>query len=499
MKRLALGIALATTISAGTIQGSATEGENQSATQVVIPAAEPCTVASPCNWLAALNQTRLQPAGGGPENSSAAKPHSGQNKKPRFSPAGKLNSHLPDWLRFDGEYRARLEEGLSGQSKPFGDDGRDTYFLNRIRVGATIKPARWLKFHFEGQDSRAFEKNPPKTSTYFDQFDLRQAYVEIGNPEKAILSLTVGRQLFYWGEGRLVADSRWSFPGRSFDAARITFRYRGYRLDSFAASVVQITPAVNSGFSEPRFGNNIHGLYGGIEKLVPNAVIEPYVFWRTGARVIGEDKKLGNLSFKAAGFRWNGKLPGGFDYATELAIEKGKVGNSDFSAWAGHWVLGHTWDRKWKPRVYAEYNYAKGDENPKDNRVQTFDVIYPSAHLKWGETDQVGWRNIHDVRGSLEAAPGKNWTASANYHAYWLADVHDGLYAANGSVVAARVPSGSAGRWVGQEIDLQSSYKLPCGIEAGAGVGHIFPGTFIKQVSAGNGYTYPYVVMIYTF
>src|SRR5438309_7981378 len=28
----------------------------------------------------------------------------------RFSPAGGLNKQLPDWLRFDAEYRARLEE-----------------------------------------------------------------------------------------------------------------------------------------------------------------------------------------------------------------------------------------------------------------------------------------------------------------------------------------------------------------------------------------------------
>jgi hypothetical protein len=447
---------------------------------------------------AQLKAKQAEPAGSG-KVPKANPPEQGRKNSARFSPAAKLNSHLPSWLSFNGEYRARVEEGLSGKSKLFAADSGDTYFLNRIRLGVTVKPAKWLKFYAEGQDARAFYKDPPRTSQFYDLYDLRQACMQLGVGEKGTFSLTAGRQEFYWGDGRLVASNRWSFPSRTFDAVRMSFHHNGYRLDAFAASAVPITPATNSGFSEPQFGNNIHGLYGGIEKLVPGAIIEPYVFWRIGAPVTGEDKKPGNLNFKAAGFRWNGKLPRGFDYATETVLERGKVANSDFRAWAGHWVLGRTWNLRWHPRFFGEYNYATGDNNPTDNTVQTFDVIYPSTHLKWGETDQVGWRNIHDVRAGIEIAPSRNWTASANYHSYWLANVHDGLYAGNGSAVIVRVAAGTAGRWVGQEADVQGSYKFSNGIEVGSGIGHIFPGTFIKRASAGHAYNYPYIMMIYSF
>ncbi len=419
-----------------------------------------------------------------------AKPNSEPEDPPRFSPLGELNNRLPKWLRFDGEYRARLEEGLTG--KIFHANTGDTYFLNRVRLGVTIRPSEWLKFHVEGQDVRAFDKNPPRSSGFYDLFDLRQAYMEVGDTEKGTLALRAGRQTFYWGEGRLVAESLWSFTSiRSFDAVRLTLRHSGYRLDAFAASATQLNPAVNSGFTAPSFGNNIHGLYGGIEKLVPKAVIEPYAFWRIGAKVSGEDKKTGDLNFKTYGFRWVGKLPKGFDYGTEIAFERGKVADSDFNAWGGHWVLGHTWSARWKPRLFAEYNYATGDNNP--------DVMYPSTHLKWGETDQVGWRNIHDVRAGFEIVPAKNWTASTNYHSYWLANIHDGLYAANGTVAIPRVAAGTAGKWVGQEADVQGSHKFHNGFEVGAGIGHIFPGTFIRLAASDHGYTYPYVMTIYKF
>ena len=414
---------------------------------------------------------------------------------PRFSPAATLNDHLPKWLRFDGEYRARLEEGLTG--KLFHANTGDTYFLNRFRFGVTVRPSNWLKFYAQGVDARAFYKNPPETSSFYDRFDLRLAYMEVGDTEKGTLALRAGRQGFYFGEGRLVAESLWSFPGaRTFDAVRLTTRYKGFRLDSFASSPTRIDP---NGFTTPSFGNNLHGLYGGIEKLVPKAVVEPYVFWRIGALVTGEDKVKGDLNFKTYGFRWVGKLPAGFDYGAEVAFERGKVANSDFNAWAGHWVLGHTWKSRFKPRFFTEYNYATGDNNPKDGTAETFNVMYPSTHLKWGETDQVGWSNIHDVRVGFEIVPARGWTASTNYHSYWLANTHDGLYTSSGAVAIPRVAAGTAGRCVGQEADVQGSHKFHSGLEIGAGVGHIFPGTFIRLAASNHGYTYPYVMTIYTF
>jgi hypothetical protein len=436
-------------------------------------------------------------------STAAAAPDSSQPPSPapadsRFSLAAQLNRRLPHWLQFDAEYRARLEDGTT-LGKTFTASGQDTYFLNRIRVGVTIRPASWLKFYAQAQDVRSFDKNPPRSFAFYDLYDLRQGYMEIGDTEKGTVALRAGRQVFNWGEGRLVGESAWLFGSRTFDAVRFTLRHGGYRVDAFAASVVQILPVTTSGFSKPRTGNDIHGLYGGIEKLIPQAVIEPYVFWRIGSLVAGEDKKLGDLNFHAYGVRWVGKLPLGFDYSTEVAIERGKVADSVFSAWGGHWVVGHTWMRPMKPRFFVEYDYATGDHDPKDNRVQTFDTMYPSVHLKWGETDQVGWRNIHDVRGSLELVPGKNWTVSTNYHSYWLADTHDALYSGGGSVEIARVAAGTAGRWVGQELDAQAAHKFVSGLELGVGCGHIFPGTFIRHASGGHGYSYPYVMMTYTF
>jgi len=46
------------------------------------------------------------------------------------------------------------------------------------------------------------------------------------------------------------------------------------------------------------------------------------------------------------------------------------------------------------PKLRLEFNHASGDSNPSDGKHGTFDVLYPTAHDKYGMADQVGWKNV---------------------------------------------------------------------------------------------------------
>lgn len=413
-----------------------------------------------------------------------------------FVASDELNKALPKWLRFSGEYRARLE-GFGGGA--FRDDNNDAYLLNRFRVNMKIQPAAWLKFNLQGQDARVFWKNQnPAAPPFQDTMDLRQAYVEIGDSEKKTFGLRAGRQEIVFGEQRLVGHVSWLNTARTFDAVRLTLRHNGYRLDSFASSVVQpVDGEFNRAFRTK--ADNFHGLYGGIEKLVPAALVEPFLFWRVTRGLRTELLEPGNRDFKTIGFRWVGKLPANFDYGAEMAGQTGSLGADTIDAWAGHWLVGHTVPAvRYKPRLVAEYNYATGDKNPRDGRRGTFDQLYPTGHDKYGLADQVGWRNIHHVRAGVELRPHPKWLLMPNYHSYWLASATDALYAASG-VAIARVADGSAGRRVGQELDISAVYSLNKQTQIGAGFAHLFPGTFLKKATPGQGYSSPYVMVSHAF
>lgn len=411
-----------------------------------------------------------------------------------FVPSDELNKELPKWLRFSGDYRARLEGFTGGAFRP---NNSDAYLLNRFRINMRVQPTSWLKFYAQGQDARVWGKNQkPAAPPFQDTMDLRMAYAEIGDTEKGVASVRVGRQELVYGEQRLVGHVSWLNTARTFDAVRATFRHKGYRLDAFASSVVNIR---DGEFNKHADGNNFHGLYGGIEKLVPKALIEPYLFWRLAPSLTTELGARGNLDFKTVGFRWVGKLPANFDYGTEMARQIGSLASDDIGAWAGHWVMGYTAAKiPYKPRLVAEYNYASGDSNPRDGKRGTFDQLYPTPHNIYGLADQVGWRNIHHARAGVEFKPRPKWAVSSFYHSYWLASARDALYGASGAAVVRSI-DGTAGKHVGQSVDGQFMYALSRQTQIGAGYAYFRTGKFLKNTTPGKSYNAPYVTVAYAF
>jgi len=418
--------------------------------------------------------------------------------------SNRLNHRLPKWLQISGEYRGRVE-GFSGGG--FRADRDDAYFLDRVRYTMLLAPTSWLKVAVQGQDARVFWKNTPSVPgktplvpPFEDTFALRTAYLEMGDSEKRSFGLRVGRQEINLGEQRLVGSLNWTNTARTFDAVRATLRHGKYRLDIFSAALVVPRPGQ---FDRIAPGNDLHGLYGAIEHLLPRATIEPYIFWRLAPAAyspLTESKTPGHLNQKTVGVRWVGKLPANFDYGTEMVEQRGRNAGDALHAWAGHWQLGYSLAQtRFTPHLIGEYNYASGDGNPGDHVSHTFDQLFPTAHDKYGLADQVGWRNIEHLRAGVEFKPATQWTVTGNLQHYWLADPHDALYNAAGLVLIPRVAGATAGRFVGRELDAQVNYAFSKTTQVGGGFGHLFPGTFIRHTSAGHGYNFPYLQLSYLF
>jgi hypothetical protein len=122
--------------------------------------------------------------------------------------------------------------------------------------------------------------------------------LKIGDNEKGS-GLRVGRQELTYGDERLVGPTPWLNVARRFDAARATFRHDKFRLDIFASAVVVLKDG-EVGQVQP--GNNLHGIYGGITNVIPNSVIEPYVFWRLSPRIKTETGGIGTSIRRPAAY-----------------------------------------------------------------------------------------------------------------------------------------------------------------------------------------------------
>ncbi len=406
-----------------------------------------------------------------------------------------LDRRLPSWLSFGGMYRSRIEAAGHHNFTP----DNDGYLLSQLRFWLVLKPMRWFTVVGETQDARIFF-NQVVTSggSNGNRWDIRQAYVQIGSPIEGWFTLTVGRQIFSFGDERLIGPSDWVNMGRTFDAVRLDVHRGGNEVSLFASSVIVPRDGVLDHHNE---GNNLHGAYASLKQLVPKATVEPYVLWRLapGRLALSENGDgRGALNEVTTGLRWVGKLPHSFDYSLEMAKQSGSLGPYSIHAWAGHWEAGKTFGASLKPRVFLESNYASGASNPAGRSWGTFDQLYPSGHDKLGFADQVGWRNIKQIRTGVEEKIGKQWKLKQSYESFWLASTRDAFYGNNGSisVPAATFPVSSH---VAQELDLTFEYQYDKALSTGFGYAQVFAGEFLKRTTDGRDYEYPYGYVTYRF
>lgn len=392
-----------------------------------------------------------------------------------------------------GELRERME-GFDSLGFTQGRD--DSYYLTRLRLNATVQPSPYFGATVQVQDARVADKSVGPTITPFrDSFDLRMAYADIG-AAKSPVAVRAGRQELVYGDQRLVGHVSWVNAARTFDAAKVIVRGKAFTLDVFGGSVVNIR---DTAFNKSTFdASQFYGAYLVAPKVVPKGSIEPYVFYRVTEAQRSELGAIADLKQVTTGVRWIGTLPGRLDYNIEMAMQTGSLGSDDVSAWAGHWQLRETLTRKYAVKLVGEANYASGDSSATDGTRGTFDQLYPTGHDKYGLADQVGWKNMTNVRGGIEFTPYKGFVVSSSYHSIWVADKNDALYNAPGAAIA-RVAGGAASRHVGQEIDVQATYAVTPQISLGAGYAHLITGDFLKQATPGASYSAPYVMATYVF
>lgn len=442
------------------------------------PAAAPARTESPA------------PAGPAVAQGTAAPAPGGKPEAPRPVPTGleRLSDEWPKWVKVGVQYRGRAE-GTEGLAAVNGRD--DGYYLNRIRLDATVVATPWLRTFVQVQDSQTLGFNTatqPLTMT--NTFDLRQAYVDVQPRAASGLALRVGRQELGYGEQRLIGSLEWTNTARTFDAARATLYGPRGKVDVFAASVVRVE---QDGFDRRRTDERLYGAAATVPVTRFKGVVEPYVFVRDSDLVAGELGARGEGRVYAPGARIAAVLPNRVDVVAEVVVERGTLAGQDLSAWAGHYALGWLVSRSpVKPRVFVEFNHASGDTDAADGRRQTFDQFYPTNHAKYGLVDQVGWRNMRDAVVGVDLSPAAKVKLTTTLHQAYLATTADGLYNAGGARTVFNPQATS--RNVGAELGMAVSYVFSRELSLGAGFGYLIPGAFLEQSTTASPLWSPYVM-----
>jgi len=362
-------------------------------------------------------------------------------------------------LRWRGEVRDHLYSDDPDGEKSFG------FVRQRARLRFDFDVIENIEVTVEIQDVRLWG-DEQKTTGYLANVDLKRAFVLFKNLNGKPVDVQLGRQVLVYGDQRLVGHLEWVDQGRTYDGIRLKAHPEKFWLDAWAVNIRE-TGAAND-------DKYFYGVYGG------NKWLDLYILGvqdqMTGN---GEAGGTGKTFFATFGVRYHNKT-GNFDYTVEIPFQFGDLNGDDLQAWAASATVGYTFeDSKWQPRIYFEFDYASGDDNPTDGKNKQFQTLFPTNHLWYGRADQVGWNNIMNFRLGVFFKPSAKWRVRIDYHHMMRPEELGAWQGVAGNVIRTGALGSSS--HLADEVDVIVTWLPSKPVNVEFGWTTFFPGGFIKD------------------
>ncbi|CAO3458289.1 alginate export family protein [Azospirillum largimobile] len=360
------------------------------------------------------------------------------------------------------------------------DDPRnDAYGLWRALPYADLRVGESVRLFGQLIMADAVGKLDPLAPPDADRIDLMQGFADLNATlGEARGTLRVGRQMLAYGSERLISIRYGANVPRSFDAVKGVVTAGPWRVDAFLGRPIQPTPELfDDGRDARRTAWALYATRPLDLEWTDSAGLDAYYIGYRNRRAgfdAGAARELrhtvGLLAFgKAAGWDWNWEAMGQF----------GRFGSGSIRAWSLATDTGYRFTTlPLQPRLGLKANIASGDDNPRDDRLETFNPLFPRAKY-FGELTPVGPYNLMNLHPSLDLALSDEFSLSASAIAFWRESLDDGVYDLTGGLL--RSGTGSRARYVGTQGELVLSYSSGRSFEGLISYSAFRPGPFLKD------------------
>ena len=388
----------------------------------------------------------------------------------------------PDWLDLGVEHRTRYEH----MTNPFrrGEFGTNEQIpqRTRARLGLNGGPFRFL---VEYQDSRTHLNEPGEfVGNEVDENDIQQLFVSataqniLGSGLRGDLHL--GRLNLDMGRRRLVNRNGFLNTTNAFDGVHAMIgRSKTWNLRAFLTKPVvrQPTP-LNEPYGQA--GSLFWGAYYTNQQLS---------WFNTDLYYLGlqdQSQSTTQRKYSTLGLRlFKNPRVGEFDYEIESDWQVGRRGAKEHFAHFQHVEAGYTFNRPWQPRVVALYEYYSGTANPRGTYDQTFDGLFGARRFDMIPTGIFGpffRSNITGPGAQFYLQPRPGLRIYTKYRAWYLAQARDAWVGSG-----LQDPTGQAGNFVGQDVEIQVRWQISLNFELEAGYDHFFKGSYIQNLAKVPG------------
>lgn len=313
------------------------------------------------------------------------------------------------------------------------------------------------------------------------RLDWLQGFIDATLHDGANRKVTMrgGRAMMPLGSERLIGTRYGPNVPLAFDGARLLLQLQDrLQLDMFYVRPVE--PGLGDFDDDRSRTKSLWGAYATRELSrgeVDTGGIDFYYLGFRDQRAAfdagdGREKRhsIGTRIFgHASNWHWN----------TEAVAQFGQFANSSIRAWTLATEGGYHFRGKvFEPDVALRFNVASGDRNSEDNRLETFNALFPKGKY-FGELSPVGPYNLINVQPSVvfKVTPAVELGFAIN--AYWRQSTGDGLYGVPGNLL--RPAEDASKRHIGNEAEMSLAWQISRELAVAGSVGAFAPGEFIRE------------------
>ena len=386
------------------------------------------------------------------------------------------------WQFTPSGHAKTMVEGYRNPDFGLGGFTEDSWLHQRVQLGFKVDYQERFEWFTELTWGDLTGKEQPPGPPDRDDPDLLQLYlqgrVDLNGSQQFVAR--VGRQVLYYGSGRLLAHREGANQRLTHDAARVSWRDTAtdWQVDALVASPVRVE---SDGFDNSSDSDRtlLWGFYAvgpALWNRQHNAGTDLYYLGlRQRGSLIGSPGST-ELRHTIGTRWWNKTAP--WIYNTELIFQFGDVAGRTILAGAASLGGGYLWDfDSWNLTLGLKADMVSGGGPTGD--VNTFNPLF-QANNYFNEGGFVSPANLHNLNPYVTLDPWPEVSINAGMNLLWRFDQDDFVYGPPFSHVAPPAPNEE--RFLGTALNLSVSWSPHPAFELMAGYTHHFAGDSLTAV-----------------
>ncbi|MFY8194991.1 MAG: alginate export family protein [Novosphingobium sp.] len=398
----------------------------------------------------------------------------------------------PKNLRLDSQGHFRLTVGVELRARQesyadpmWGDAADDGYLWLRAMPFADLHagPVRAFVQPIFAIARGVGGGNGPADQT---GLDLVQGFVEarLLSSGRDDLTFRAGRALVALGSERLVGLRYGPNVPQPFDGLRLAWKHGAFKADLLDLGAVETKPGNFNDRGTKR--RQLRAVYATVATRQAGSFDLYWISFRNRSARFGG--LIGDERRETFGLRMSGGKPLGrsarIGWNWETMVQRGRFAGLPIKAWSQATETSLAFpNAALSPRVRLRANYASGNAEASDDKIGTFDALFPKGRY-FGELTPVGPRNIVNLHPSIDIAPSASVNVELSVAAFWRASTGDGIYDVPGQLI--RPAGNSRDRHIGNQIEMGVSWQATQTIAISGSIARFGSGRFLRQTGSAD-------------